>query len=92
MPPSRVYVRIRVRISPDGTMQPLAILWDDGQEFEIDRVLDVRRAASEAESRGMRYTVKILGKQRLLFYEDVYSETGKPRWFIESWKGVPKYE
>ena len=68
----------------DGTVTPAVIKWKDGNGYEIDKVLDVRRAASEAGSMGIRYTVRIMGRERRLFYEDTYSETGKPRWFVES--------
>ena len=84
MIPKRVYVELLARYSPDGTMMPAMLKWEDGTMYEIDRVLDVRRAASEAGSMGIRYTVRILGKERRLFFEDTYSETGKPRWFVES--------
>jgi len=80
----RVYVELLARYGKDGTMMPAVIKWEDGQSYEIDRVLDVRRAASEAGSMGVRYTVRIMGQKRHLFYEDTYSETGKPRWFVES--------
>ena len=80
----RVYVDIQVDYSKDGTMMPAAIKWEDGHRYEIDRVLDVRRAASAAGSMGVRYTVRIMGQERRLFFEDTYSETGKPRWFVES--------
>ena len=73
-----------VRYKKDGTMMPAVLKWEDGQMYEIDRVLDVRRAASEAGSMGVRYTVRIMGQNRRIFYEDTYSDTGKPRWFVES--------
>jgi len=82
--PKRIYVGMTVDYGPDGTMVPAQLTWEDGTKYEIDRVLDVRRAASEAGSMGMRYTVRILGHERRLFFEDTYSETGRPRWFIES--------
>jgi len=82
--PKRIYVGVSAEYSPDGTMVPFLLKWLDGTKYEIDRVLDVRRAASDAGSMGMRYTVRILGQERRLFFEDTYSETGKPRWFIES--------
>jgi len=84
MHPQRVYVDIRVDYSKDGTMMPAVIKWEDGNNYEIDRVLDVRRAASAAGSMGIRYTVRIMGHERQLFYEDTYSDTGIPRWFVES--------
>ena len=59
-------------------VQPLSLLWEDGTVYEIDRVLDVRRAASlKAGGMGIRYTVRINGKQSYLFYEE-------PRWFVEA--------
>ena len=79
----RVYVELRVSFSADGHMTPLQIKWEDGRVFEIDSVIDVRRAASEAGSLGLRYRVKVMGQTRQLFFEDTYSDTGRPRWFIE---------
>ena len=80
----RIYVETRVSFSADGTMAPVWIKWEDGRIFEIDRVLDVRRAVSDAGSMGIRYTVKIMGRMRRLFFEDAYSDTGMARWFIET--------
>jgi len=73
-----------VKYSPDGTMTPAVLKWEDGAVYEIDKIIDVRRAASAAGSMGIRYTVRILGQERRLFYEDTYSSTGQPRWFVES--------
>jgi len=84
MHPKRVYVEMSVRFDEDGTMTPVALKWEDGHVYEIDRVLDVRRAASAAGSMGVRYAVRIMGQERRLFYEDTYSDTGKPRWFVET--------
>ena len=84
MYPQRVYVETRVSFGADGSMAPVQIKWKDGRVFEIDRVLDVRRAASDAGSMGVRYTVKILGQVRRLFFEDAYSDTGRARWFVET--------
>jgi len=84
MHPQRIYVDLRVSYSADGVMTPVWIKWKDGRVFEIDRVLDIRRAASDAGSMGLRYTVKIMGQERRLFFEDAWSETGMARWFVES--------
>lgn len=85
--PQRVYVELRVSFSADGTMAPVRIKWEDGRVFKIDRVLDVRRAASDAGSMGLRYTVRIMGQVRRLFFEDAYSDTGRARWFVEQGAG-----
>jgi len=84
MHPQRIYVDININFSPDGTMTPVLIKWEDGTMYEIDKVLDVRRSVSAAGSMGVRYTVQIMGQNRRIFFEDVYSETGKSRWFVES--------
>jgi len=84
MYPKRIYVGMNVDYDPDGTMMPAVLKWLDGTKYEVDRVLDVRRAASEAGSMGIRYTVRIMGQERRLFFEDIYSDTGRPRWFVES--------
>ena len=82
--PKRVYVGIRVNFSADGAMTPASIIWGDGRVFDIDRVTEVRRAASSAGSMGIRYTVSIMGQVRRLFFENAYSDTGRARWFVES--------
>ena len=38
----KVYVPVRVAFDETGRMFPRAIRWEDGQVYEIDRVLDVR--------------------------------------------------
>ena len=61
----------------DGNVHPKAIIWEDGRVFDIDRVLDVRRAASlKAGGLGSRYICRIRGKTVALFNDEGY-------WFIE---------
>lgn len=74
----KVFVEVTARFDIDGKITPLSLLWEDGTVYEIDRVLDVRRAASlKAGGMGIRYTVRINGRQSYLFYEE-------PRWFVEA--------
>ena len=88
MHPKRVYIEVNVTFNEIGEMRPNYIKWKDGIIYEIDRVLEIRRATSKAGSMGVRYTVKIMGKERRIFYEDTYSETGTPRWFVERSRGI----
>lgn len=61
----------------DDNIHPKAIVWEDGRVFDIDRVLDVRRAASlKAGGLGMRYICRIRGKEVKLFNDDGH-------WFME---------
>ena len=76
----KVYIRVVAEFSPDGQIRPLQLTWEDGVTYDIDRVTDVRRAASmKAGGTGFRYTCEINGRKRYLYYED----TATPRWFVE---------
>ena len=77
----KVYVEVTARFDVEGRITPLCIHWEDGRNYEIDRVLDVRRAASlKAGGQGIRYTVQIKRKTTYLFYES-------PKWFVEGKEG-----
>ena len=72
------YVEVVARHASDGGVMPLRIVWDDGTTYEIDRVLDRRRAASlKVGGTGIRYLIRIGNKETYLFYED-------PLWFVEA--------
>jgi len=73
----KVYVGVKARFEPDGKLVPLSIAWEDGSEYEIDRVLKVCRAASlKAGGAGIRYTVRIGNTETYLFLEE-------NKWFVE---------
>lgn len=56
----RVYVAVKADFSENSKMIPREIAWEDGSKYEIDRVLDVRQAATmKAGGRGDRHTVRI---------------------------------
>jgi hypothetical protein len=49
----KVYVKVTASFSSDGDLTPLSVTWEDGCEYIIDRVLDVRPAAAmKAGGRG----------------------------------------
>ena len=57
---------------------PRSFIWKDGHVYEIQKVTDVRRAASlRAGGAGIRYTCIVDGKESHLFYED------NNMWFME---------
>ena len=73
----KVFVGVTARFEPDGKIIPLSVLWEDGRTFEIDKILDVRRAASlKAGGAGIRYTVRIGRRETFLFLEE-------GRWFVQ---------
>ena len=43
---NRIYVKIRADFDENGIMLPRVIIWEDGRRFPIDRVSDIRQAAS----------------------------------------------
>jgi len=74
---NKVYVAVKARFEADGQLKPYAVIWEDGQEFLIDRILSVCRAASlKAGGAGIRYTVRIGLHETYLFLEE-------NRWFVE---------
>ena len=74
----RVYVNVIARHDEQGRVRPLEVEWEDGRRFGVDRLLDVRRAAAlKAGGQGLRYTVRILGKETYLFEDE-------GRWFVEA--------
>lgn len=82
----KVYVQVKVDFREDGVMLPRKITWEDGREYEIDRVSDIRQAAAmRAGGQGDRYTIYVQGKQSYLFFERSPNQTGNciGRWFVE---------
>ena len=82
----KVYVEVKVDFRQDGIMLPRKITWEDGREYEIDRVVDIRQAAAmKAGGQGDRYTIMVNGHQSYLFFERNASLSGNNigRWFVE---------
>ena len=78
MESSKVYVNVMAEFTKDGRLLPRSFIWKDGQIYEIQRVTDVRRAASlKAGGVGIRYTCIVNGRESHLFYED------NNMWFME---------
>lgn len=73
----KVYVEVAAVFTTDGQVMPRQIRWEDGAVFPVDRVLDIRQAAAtKAGGCGLRYTIRIRGKQTYLFLDE-------DRWFVE---------
>lgn len=75
---SKIYVGVIAEFTKEGALLPKSMRWEDGRVFDIDRICDVRRAASlKAGGTGIRYTCRICGQQKYLFYE------GNNMWFVD---------
>ncbi|HHT66261.1 MAG TPA: hypothetical protein GX017_09270 [Clostridiales bacterium] len=82
----KVYVAVTAFFSEDGRLHPKRICWEDGREYSIDKVLDVRPAAAlKAGGQGERYAIRVNGRQRYLFFERSTEMSGPNlgRWFVE---------
>jgi len=80
--PFKTYVTVNEDRLDDGTIIPRTITWEDGERYEIDRVLDRQRCASrKAGGTGLRFTIKIDGRATYLWLEDDCKGGG--RYFVE---------
>ena len=82
----KVYVGTKVSFNPDGVMIPTSVIWEDGREYIIDKVMDIRQAAAmKAGGQGDRYTIRVKGQQSYVFFERSPALTGNNigRWFVE---------
>ena len=82
----KVYVPVIASFDAEGRIFPIEIIWEDGHQYHIDHVLDIRQAAAaKAGSGGDRYTVRINGQQSYLFFERSTNIYGNVigRWFVE---------
>lgn len=77
MEQTKVYVAVEADFLPDGRILPKSVTWEDGKKYAIDRIQDIRRAASlKAGGAGIRYTVRIGRATTCLYLEE-------NRWFVE---------
>ena len=75
--PDKHYAEVKAIFDTEGNITPVSINFEEG-EFEIDRIVDIRPAASlKSGGAGIRYTCYIEGKQTYLFLEDT-------KWFFEN--------
>ena len=73
----KVTVRVLAEFDEQGQLLPRSVTWEDGRQYAIDRILDVRQAASlKVGGSGLRYTCRIRGQAVYLFRDD-------NRWFME---------
>lgn len=72
-----IYIDVKMLQTKTGEIIPLSFVWDDGREFKIDKVLQVRQGHSlKAFSPGWRYYCQT-GKRKYYLHFD------NERWYIE---------
>ena len=73
----KCFVDVITDTDVDGIITPLAINWDDGRCFIVDRTIERRYAASmKVGGHGMRYAVVVEGKPTFLWHDG-------ERWYVE---------
>ena len=73
----RKNITVIAKMRDTGKVIPLSIVWEDGRLFEIERILDIRKAAStKGGGKGLRYMVRIKNQERYLWLDEHL-------WFIE---------
>ena len=74
----KTYVSVNLDVDEEGGLHPRLIRWKNGRVFPIDQILYKCRAASgKVGGGGIRYTVRIRGKESYLFQEG-------SKWFVEA--------
>lgn len=74
------YIDVMVLITKEGNVIPTYLFWDERgirKRYQIDKIIEIKNAASSVGGCGIRYKCLIGGKEKKLFYE-------KDKWFVES--------
>ncbi len=71
------YVDVVVLNSKQAKLTPLFIVWDNNTKYQIDKILQVKKAHSSVGGGGLMYLCLIQNQTRKLYFE-------RDRWFIES--------
>ena len=74
----KVYVTVNAEHKPDGSCRPKTIRLENDSEYEIDKIVQVCRCASEVGGRGIRYTIRI-GRTVTSLFDEMNG-----RWFVEA--------
>ena len=77
----KVYVDVTDIRFKDGRLTPISFVWENGVRYKIDKILDVRPAASlKAGGAGIRYKIRVRDRETFLFLEENKDCT---KWFME---------
>ena len=78
---NKVYVHVNTDHLADGRVFPRFIIWEDGKRYKVDKIIDIRPAASlKAGGAGVRYTIRVGKRETYMFLEEGH---GVNRWFME---------
>ena len=73
----KVFLRVDCECTPDGDVQPVKFLWINKQWYDVDLIVDVRRAPSlKVGGKGICYTCRVKDRIVRLFRDG-------DRWYLE---------
>lgn len=73
----KVFISVTSKFTKSGSLIPLYFIWEDGTQYNIDKIYDFKKAASlQVGGQGIRYRCRVMNKEVFLFLED-------NKWFIE---------
>lgn len=78
----KIYVETLVRFPAEGGMRPVAVIWENGSRFEIDRIKFIDRAPARVSAvLPMRYTCVMGGRGKVSVFRrrDAALVRGKER-------------
>jgi len=75
----RVYISVLALVDKIGNITPESFVWTDGETYIIESIINARPTVKLGGGSGMRYLIKVDGKQSYLFYEEIKSVI---RWFV----------
>jgi hypothetical protein len=65
------FVKVDCTITELGQLIPRRIYYDDLHVYEVDKILEVRKAASlKVGGNGLLYRIKIMNKETRIFFDD----------------------
>ena len=71
-------VTVIAKMQTDGLVIPLYLIWENGEKFAIDKVLDIRKKAStKGGGLGLRYTCRFGNHERFVWLDGYV-------WFVET--------
>jgi hypothetical protein len=75
----KIVLEVLCKFDINGVVTPIKIVWPDGREYEIDKIIEITRAAAHnIGGTGIRYTVRILNKETYIWREgDAWYMEGK---------------
>lgn len=73
----KVFIRVMAEFDEHGRLSPLSLTWEDGRQYSIDKVMEIRPAVSfKVGGCGIRYTCRIAGHRVYLFQDG-------NQWYLE---------